>query len=70
MKTYKTVLRAVLMLTTIFLLALGALFSYQNWAGSKNLLWAGLLFFIVMIGDHYIGKRIRHRRESQTPKND
>ncbi|GLU54258.1 hypothetical protein Dfri01_37190 [Dyadobacter frigoris] len=70
MKTYMTVLRAVLMLTTISLLALGALFSYKNWAGSKNLLWVGLLLFIIMIGDHYINKRVRLRRDSQSPKDN
>lgn len=68
MKTYMTVLRAVLMLTTISLLALGALFSYQNWAGSKNLLWIGLLLFMIMVGDHYVSKRIRVRRDGQSQK--
>jgi len=66
MNTYLTVLRAILMLTTVCLLALGALFSYQNWAGSKNLLWIGLALCIIIIGDHYISKRIRLRRASQS----
>lgn len=67
MKTYITVLRAILMLATISLLALGALFSYQNWSGSKNLLWIGLLLFMIMVGDHYISKRIRLKRDGRSP---
>ena len=70
MKTYLTVLRAILMLTTVSLLALGALFSYQNWVGSKNLLWIGLILFMVMICDHYITKRIRLKRDIQNQKDN
>lgn len=69
MKTYITVLRAILMLATICLLALGAIFSNQNWAGSKNLLWIGLLLFMIMVGDHYISKRNRIRHDGQS-RND
>jgi hypothetical protein len=70
MKTYLTILRAILMLTTISLLALGALFSYQNWVGSKNLLWGGLLLFMIMVGDHYISKKNRLRRGKQSQKDN
>lgn len=66
MKTYKTVLRAVLMLVTIFLLLIGALSSYQNWSQSKNIMGIGLMLFMVMIADHYISKRILAKREKDS----
>ncbi|MDQ6482543.1 hypothetical protein [Dyadobacter sp. LHD-138] len=66
MKTYKTVLRAVLMLVTIFLLLIGALSSYQNWSHSKNIMGIGLMLFMVMIADHYISKRILAKREKDS----
>ncbi|WP_254413380.1 hypothetical protein [Dyadobacter diqingensis] len=66
MKTYKTVLRAVLMLVTISLLLLGALSSYQNWSDSKNILGVGLMLFIVMVADHYISKRMLAKRQKDS----
>ncbi|MCF2446375.1 hypothetical protein L0657_20620 [Dyadobacter sp. CY345] len=63
MKTYMTFLRAALLLTTISSLALGVLFSYQHWAGSNNLLWIGLSLFMIMVGDHYLSKRILFKRK-------
>jgi hypothetical protein len=65
MKTYKTFLRAVLMLATIFFLLFGALSSYQHWAGSKTLLWIGLLLFMIMVGDHYRSKRIGEKQSQK-----
>jgi hypothetical protein len=70
MKTYKTFLRAVLMLATIFFLLFGALSSYQHWAGSKTFLWIGLLLFMIMVGDHYRTKRILIKREKQSQKDE
>jgi 4-hydroxybenzoate polyprenyltransferase len=70
MKTYKTILRAILMLTTISLLLIGALFSYQHWEGGKNLLWIGLLLFIVMVGDHYISKKAIVKENTNSENND
>ena len=70
MKTYMTVLRALLMLATICLLMLGALFSFQHWSGSKNWLWTGLLLFILMIVDHFISKRILSRQKADSENNN
>ncbi|MCF0057410.1 hypothetical protein [Dyadobacter sp. CY356] len=70
MKTYITILRAVLMLATISVLSLGALFSYQHWTGSKNLLWIGLLLFMIMVGDHYLSKRILLKRKEDLSERD
>jgi hypothetical protein len=65
-----TVLRAILMLATICFLVFGALFSYQHWAGSKNLLWIGLLLFMIMVGDHYLSKRILLKRKEDLSDGD
>lgn len=70
MKTYMTVLRAMLMLATISLLVMGALFSYQHWAGSKRLLLIGLLLFIIMVGDHYLAKGSFLKRKSDLGDKD
>ncbi|WP_229216524.1 hypothetical protein [Dyadobacter sp. 3J3] len=66
-KTYITVLKVILMLATTGLLVMGALFSYQHWAGSKRLLLAGLLFFMIMVVDYYLGKRsfLKLKRDSR-----
>jgi hypothetical protein len=58
------------MLTTISLLLIGALFSYQRWEGGKNLLWIGLLLFIVMVGDHYISKKGIVKRNTNSENNN
>ena len=70
MKTYMTVLRAILMLISISSLALGVLFSYQHWDGSDNLLWIGLLLFMIMVGDHYFNKRVHIRRKEDLSDRD
>jgi len=63
-------LRAVLMLATISFLVLGALFSYQHWAGRKSLLWIGLFLFMIMIGDHYISKRVMLKQNADSNDGD